>query len=73
MPVETPQQLERALYRFRAENNRMTIRLNCYNLRRIARERAEEGLMEETRISYLLSFEVGCIFDVEMSDEDVDP
>ncbi|KAL7241242.1 hypothetical protein ACSBR2_006795 [Camellia fascicularis] len=49
MPIDTPQLLQRALHRIRNEVNRMTQRLQRYELRKTMNERAEDGLMDDAQ------------------------
>ena len=47
MPTDTPQLLQRALYRIRDEVNRMTQHLQRSSLMKTTNERAQDGLMDD--------------------------
>ncbi|KAL7176109.1 hypothetical protein ACSBR2_029641 [Camellia fascicularis] len=70
MPIDTPQLLQRALYRVRDEVNRMTQRLQRSELWKIVNEHAEDGLMDDAQQYFSWSMDTMYQFDIEMSDDD---
>ncbi|KAI8543556.1 hypothetical protein RHMOL_Rhmol08G0228000 [Rhododendron molle] len=49
MAIDTPQLLQRALYRFCEEVNHMQMHLQRHHFQFLANERRDEGLMAEAR------------------------
>ncbi|KAL7224989.1 hypothetical protein ACSBR1_026299 [Camellia fascicularis] len=70
MLIDTPQLLQRALHRIRDEVNRMTQRLQRFELMKTANERAEDVLMNDAHQYFTWSMDAMYESNIEMSDDD---
>ena len=70
MPIDTIDELRKALNRIREENNRMKIRLNRYRTQVEIRESVEGGWYKHAQFMQSLLVDPIYQLDVEMSDEE---